>query len=177
MMEGNLLFTIILLGFVTVVPVPSAPYGTFSVSVSASQAEEVQDHPAPTASKDTIGPSVQEAREMIIGTWIEDVDGDIGSYKKGALKWVFTEDGRVRKYRNGSRYATQDYAVVEKYDGQQAPDDIAGYLKFTDQDGEVSHMTLSSIRRDDRFPHLSVGTHGIAGSTETLFFVPARVFE
>jgi serine/threonine-protein kinase RIO1 len=121
--------------------------------------------------------TLDEVRKMIVGTWIEDVDGDIGSYRKGDLKWVFTEDGMVRKYRDGSRYATQEYAVVGTYDGQQAPEDIAGYLRFTDQDGEVNHMTLSSIRRDDTFPHLSVGTHEMAGNTETLFFVPARVFE
>jgi len=121
--------------------------------------------------------TLEEVRNMIIGTWIEDVDGAIDSYENGDLKWVFTEAGTVKKYEDGKLYSTQEYAVVGKYKGKQAPEDIAGYLRFTDQDGDVRYMTLSSIRRDDTFPHLSVGTHGVAGNTETLFFVPAQVFE
>jgi hypothetical protein len=127
------------------------------------------------AAVDTL--TLGEVRNMIVGTWIEDVDGDIDSYEKGNLKWVFTEDGTVQKYEDGKLYATQEYAVVGEYKGKQGPADIAGYLRFTDQDGDVRYITLSSIRRDDTFPHLSVGTHGVAGNTETLFFVPAQVFE
>ena len=63
--------------------------------------------------------TLDEVQEMIVGTWIEDVAEKLGNHKKGDLKWVFAEDGKIRKYRNGSRYATQDYAVVGKYDGQQ----------------------------------------------------------
>ena len=120
--------------------------------------------------------TLAEVREMIVGTWIEDVDGEIGEYEKGSLRWVFTEGGTVRKYEDGKLYGTHSYAVVDEYKGTQAPEDIAGYLKFTDQDGDVRYMTLSSIRRGDTFPHLSVGTHGMAGNTETLFFVPERAF-
>jgi hypothetical protein len=61
---------------------PSAPGIPSPENISADQVERGNERPAPTASKDTIGPSVEEAREMIVGTWIEDVSDEIGVYKK-----------------------------------------------------------------------------------------------
>lgn len=121
--------------------------------------------------------TLAEVRQMIVGTWIEDVDGEIGEYEKGSLRWVFTEDGMVRKYRDGKLHATESYEVVDKYKGKQAPADISGYLKFTRQDGDIYYMTLTSIERESERPHLYAQTHGTAGSAEPLFFVPARVSE
>ncbi len=121
--------------------------------------------------------TLAEVREMIVGTWIEDVAQKIGNHERGGLRWVFTEGGTVRKYEDGEPYGTHSYAVVGEHKGTQAPEDIAGYLKFTDQDGDVRYMTLTSITRGSKRPHLYVKTHGMAGNTESLYFVPARLFE
>ncbi|MCS3751976.1 hypothetical protein GGQ19_003173 [Salinibacter ruber] len=64
-----------------------------------------------------------------------------------------------------------------QYKGTQAPDDIAGYLEFTDSNGDTRYMTIESIQRGEKRPHLYVGTHGMARNTESLYFMPLRVFE
>jgi len=132
-------------------------------------------HDGEAVADDTL--TLAEVREMIVGTWIEDVAQKIGNHERGGLRWVFTEGGTVRKYEDGELYGTHSYAVVGEHKGKQAPEDIAGYLKFTDQDGDVRYMTLTSITRGSKRPHLYVKTHGMAGNTESLHFVPARLFE
>lgn len=51
---------------------------TGSLAASASQAEIEEGRPAEIANTDTIGPSLKGARQMIVGTWIEDVSDKIG---------------------------------------------------------------------------------------------------
>lgn len=146
--------------------------GTIATSVADL---EQKTHGEKVVADDTL--TLSEVREMIVGTWAEDVAQKVGNHKLGSLRWVFTEGGTVRKYKDGELYETESYALVGEYKGKQAPEDIAGYLKFIEQDGDVQHMTLTSIGRGPERPHLYVKTHGMAGNTETLFFVPARVFE
>lgn len=118
-----------------------------------------------------------EVRNMIVGTWIENTSQKLGQYERGRHKWVFDDNGTVKKYRDGNLFATESYSVVHEYDGQQAPDDIAGYLEFTDSDGDTYYATIESIRRGQERPHLYVGTHGMAGSSKSLYFMPPRMFE
>lgn len=47
--------------------------------------------------------TLAEVREMIVGTWIEDVAHvaqNIGNHKRGGLRCVFTEGGTVRNCRD-----------------------------------------------------------------------------
>lgn len=118
-------------------------------------------------------PTVEEARQMIVGTWIEDVDGSIDGTKKGAKKWVFTDGGTVRKYRNGELYAEQRYEIVQRYGGMQKPDTVVGYLKFTRSNGSVYHLTLRNLRRGDD-PVLYIQYNG-PGAAPALF-KPPHVF-
>ena len=114
-------------------------------------------------------------RQEIVGTWSQE------SSQQG-WRWVFTEDGTYRQYRRSESGTYElseihNYSVVGQYKGTQAPDDIAGYLEFTDSNGDTRYMTIESIQRGEKRPHLYVGTHGMAGNTESLYFMPPRVFE
>ena len=127
-----------------------------------------------TASDTLDLPTVEEARPMIVGTWIEDVASEVGSHRKGAKKWVFTDGGTVRKYRDGELYAKQDYEIVQRYDEMQDPDEIVGYLKFTRPSGEVYYATLTNIERGED-PILYVKHHG--PSVPATLLVPPNAFE
>lgn len=43
----------------------------------------------PDSSPDTPD-SLDWVRQEIVGTWIEDVSGQVGNFKRGAHEWVFT---------------------------------------------------------------------------------------
>ena len=126
--------------------------------------------------------TLAEVREMIVGTRIENVAQKLGNYERGALKWVFTEEGTFREYRRSESGTyelseTYAYSIVDEYKGTQAPEDIAGYSEFTDSDGDTHYMTIESIHRGKKRPHLYVGTHGMAGNTESIYLMPPRVLE
>jgi len=126
--------------------------------------------------------TLDEVQEMIVGTWIENVAEKLGNYEKGDSKWVFTEGGTFRQYRRSESGTYElseahDYSIVGQYKGTQAPEDIAGYLEFTDSDGDTRYMTIESIHRGESRPHLYVGTHGMAGNTESIYLMPPRVFD
>jgi len=118
-------------------------------------------------------PTVEEVRQMIVGTWIEDTAG-IGKNETGSKKWVFTDGGTVRKYRNGDLFAEQSYQVVKRYDEMQDPGEIDGYLKFTRPNGEVYHATIQTIQRGED-PVLLVMHHGV--SPTSTIFKPPQVFD
>ena len=135
------------------------------------------------AGADTIEvPSIEEARQLIVGTWIENIAQELGNHEKGKSKWVFTQGGTLRKYRRNDTgeyelYGTYDYNIVGQYKGKEAPEDITGYLEFTEPEGGTYYMTIESIHRGEKRPHLYVGTHGMAGNTESIYFMPPRIFE
>jgi len=116
---GNLL----LFAFFFILGVAVGPFVPSQTTASPSSLKQ-REHTGEAVARDTL--TLAEVREMIIGTWIEDVDGEIGEYEKGSLRWVFTEGGTVRKYEDGELYGTHSYAVVGEYKGKQAPEDIAG---------------------------------------------------
>ncbi|MCS3751338.1 hypothetical protein GGQ19_002529 [Salinibacter ruber] len=118
-----------------------------------------EDRPAPTTSKDTLGPSIEEAREMIIGTWIQDLsvkDQSINTPEKGPMRWVFTEDGTLKRYRRKDAGVyeldeTVQYALVDKnprtgQKASEAPGFIA-YLKTTQSDGDVEYSVVVNVKR------------------------------
>ncbi len=155
------------------------PFTSSGTTPSPTDLEQ-RERAGEAVARDTL--TLAEVREMIVGTWIENVAQKLGHDEKGDLKWVFTENGTFRQYRRDDTGAyelseTYDYQVVGQYNSTHAPEDIAGYLEFTDSDGDTHYMTIESIRRGDKRPHLYVGTHGIAGSTESLYFMPPRLFE
>ncbi|WP_259182474.1 hypothetical protein [Salinibacter ruber] len=162
----------------------SAPGESHLEAAFGRQAEAVQNHPAPTASKDTIVPSVEEAREMIVGTWIEDVSDKIGVYKKGPKKRVFTEDGTLKRYRrtDAGTYELEEtvqYALVDKNPrtGQKASETglFAAYLKTTESDGDIYYNVVDNINREADPSYLSLQYTG--ASATTVSFSPPSAFK
>ncbi|MCS3862066.1 hypothetical protein GGP86_001847 [Salinibacter ruber] len=163
---------------------PSAPGIPSPENISADQVERGNERPAPTASKDTIGPSVEEAREMIVGTWIEDVSDEIGVYKKGPKKRVFTEDGTLKRYRrtDAGTYELEEtvqYALVDKNPrtGQKASETglFAAYLKTTESDGDIYYNVVDNINREADPSYLSLQYTG--ASATTVSFSPPSAFK
>jgi hypothetical protein len=143
------------------------------------------ERPAPTARVDTIGPTVEEAREMIVGTWIEDVSDTIGVYEKGSKKRVFTEDGTLKRYRRTDTGVyeleeTVQYALVDKNPrtGQRASETglFAAYLKITDPDGDLHYHVVDNISRAGDPSYLSLQYIGAASAT-TVSFSPPSAFK
>lgn len=67
------------------------PVGRAHLPVSPAERSEA-------AEADTIGPSIKEAREMIVGTWIEDEAQGPENREKEVPTWGGTEE---RKYEDG----------------------------------------------------------------------------
>jgi hypothetical protein len=158
--------------------------GSVPETVIANQAEGGEERPAPTASKDTLGPSIEEAREMIIGTWIEDVSDEIGVYEKGPKKRVFTEGGTLKRYRrtDAGTYElkeTVQYALVDKNPrtGQKASDfgSLIAYLKTTQPDGDTYYDVVNNVNRKADPPYLSLQYTG--ASATTVSFKPPSAFK
>ncbi|MCS3758184.1 hypothetical protein [Salinibacter ruber] len=175
---GTLSFVVVLLVLVAATgrPAPEADLD--------GQAEAGQDRPIATASKDTIGPSVEEAREMIVGTWIEDVSDEIGVYEKGPKKRVFTEDGTLKRYRrtDAGTYELEEtvqYALVDKNPrtGQRASDfgSLIAYLKTTQPDGDTYYNVVNNVNRKADPPYLSLQYTG--ASATTVSFSPPSAFK
>jgi hypothetical protein len=148
--------------------------------LSSSSGLEQREHTEEAVAGDTL--TLAKVRRLIVGTWIENVAQKLGNYERGALKWVFTEEGTFREYRRSESGTyelseTYAYSIVDEYKETQAPEDIAGYLEFTDSEGDTHYMTIESIHRGEKRPHLYVGTHGMAGNTESIYLMPPRVFE
>jgi len=155
--------------------VPDPPLKPDARLLCRKQPPQVATAGAHHLNADTLDlPTVEEARQMIVGTWIDDVASEVCSHRKGAKRWVFTDGGTVRKYRNGELYAEQDYEIVQRYDEMQDPDEIVGYLKFTRPSGEVYYATLTNIERG-KDPILYVKHHG--PSVPATLFVPPDAFE
>ena len=113
--------------------------------------------------------TIEDAQNMIVGTWTEDVSEEVGTFEKGAHVWTFTEDGTLRKYRDGNLVRTVEYEVTQqcedKYMGnlEAAPTQVA-MLKETHSDGSVLCEYIISIRKDGdgppEPPSLLIGTRG-----------------
>jgi hypothetical protein len=173
------------LSFVVVLLVLAAVGGRSAPEADLDgQAEAGQDRPITTASKDTtIGPSVEEAREMIVGTWIEDTDGSIAGTKKGPKKRVFTEDGTLKRYRrtDAGTYELEEtvqYALVDRNPrtGQKAsnatPGSLIAYLKTTESDGDTYYNVLTNVNREANPPYLAIDYTG-ATITRVVFHPPS----
>jgi len=159
-----------------VVANPFASSGTPPSPTDLEQRERAGE----AVASDTL--TLAEVRQLMVGTWVENVAQKLGNYERGALKWVFTEEETFREYRRSESGTyelseTYDYSVVDEYKETQAPEDIAGYLEFTDSDGDTRYMTIESIHWGESRPHLYVGTHGMAGNTESIYLMPPRVFD
>jgi hypothetical protein len=154
-------------------------------AASASQAEMTAERPAPTVRADTIGPTVEEAREMIVGTWIEDVSDTIEVYEKGPKKRVFTADGTLKRYRRTDAGVykleeTVQYALVDKNPrtGQRASNAIGSpiaYLKTTESDGDTYYNVVNNVNRKADPPYLSL--QYVGASATTVIYSPPSAFE
>lgn len=151
-------------------------------TASTSEAEEEEERPATTARRDTIGPSLEEARKLIVGTWIQDTDGSIDGTKKGPKKRVFTEDGTLRRYRrnDSGTYQLQEtvqYALVDEnpHTDQKASEagSFIAYLKTTEPDGDVNYNVLTNVNREADPPYLSIQYIGGASTTDVLYSPPS----
>mgnify|MGYP000034547731 CR=1 FL=1 len=149
----------------------------------ASSAEQSE-----AAQADTIEiPSIEKIRQRIVGTWIQDrsvKDRSIDAPKKGPMKWVFTEDGTLKKYRrsDGGNYQldrTVQYALVRKNPetGQKLSDNAGGpiaYLKTTESDGEVEYSPVANINRSADPPFLYLQFTG--ATITSVHFSPPSAF-
>ena len=152
------------------------PVGRAHLPVSPAERSEA-------AEADTIGPSIKEAREMIVGTWIEDVSDEIGTYTKGPKKWVFTEDGTLKKYRrtDGGPYQldrTVQWNLVNKNPetGQEASNtnSLIAYLKTTESDGDVEYSVLTNVNRSADPSYLVIDFTG--ATITSVHFKPPSAF-
>lgn len=136
------------------------------------------------AGADTIEvPSIEEARQLIVVTWIEDVSDEIGTYTKGPKKWVFTEDGTLKKYRrtDGGPYQldrTVQWNLVNKNPetGQEASNtnSLIAYLKTTESDGDVEYSVLTNVNRSADPSYLVIDFTG--ATITSVHFKPPSAF-
>ena len=120
-----------------------------------------------SAAGDTL--TVEDVRNMIVGTWTEDVSEEVGAFEKGSHEWVFTEDGTLRKYRDGALSETVEYEIT-----QECEDDRMGHLeaastqlamlKETYSDGSVLCKYVTNMKKSGEGlpepPFLLIGTQG-----------------
>jgi len=135
-----------------------------------------------SAAGDTL--TVEDVRNMIVGTWIEDVSDEIGVYEKGPKKQVFTEDGTLKRYRrtDAGTYELEEtvqYALVDKNPrtGQRASDfgSLIAYLKTTQPDGDTYYNVVNNVNRKADPPYLSLQYTG--ASATTVSFSPPSAFK
>jgi hypothetical protein len=165
---------------------PSAPGIPSRENISADQVERGNERPAPTASKDTLGPSIEEAREMIIGTWIQDLsvkDQSINTPEKGPMRWVFTKDGTLKRYRRKDAGVyeldeTVQYALVDKNPRtDQKASEASGfiaYLKTTQSDGDVEYSVVVNVKRKSDSSFLFIQFTG--ATITSVHFKPPNAF-
>jgi len=118
--------------------------------------------------------SLNWVRQEIVGTWIEDVSEQVGNFKKGSHKWVFTSSGTLRKYQNGELKETTDYTIDQQCEDKHlglleaAPTQTA-MLKEVSPDGSTRCVYIDNISKDGdgppEPPFLLVGTRN-----GTIFF-------
>jgi hypothetical protein len=134
-----------------------------------------QEGHAVSAVPDTVAQTVEEVRQMVVGTWIQDA----GDNTKGTQKWVFTEDGTLRKYRRkGGSYQLEDtneYTITGQRNGQRAPESIAAYLKIFPENGEVYYGIIRGISRGES-PQLFI-QFTTGASVSNFDFEPPKSFE
>ena len=108
---------------------------------------------------DTLG--VEDIRERIIGTWLEDPKQD-GTLPR---EWVFTEDGTLQQHVNGELDHSVDYEVNAQCEDssygtlEASPRQIA-MLELTRADGTVSCKYITQWVEDhsERPEYFTLGT-------------------
>jgi len=165
-------------------PFAFALFGVLAVSALGTRfigtIEQPESSPGTSDSLDWV-------RQEIVGTWLQDrsvKDRSIDAPKKGPMKWVFTEDGTLKKYRrsDGGNYQldrTVQYALVRKNPetGQKLSDNAGGpiaYLKTTESDGEVEYSPVANINRSADPPFLYLQFTG--ATITSVHFSPPSAF-
>lgn len=132
-------------------PVAFALFGVPAVSALGTRFIGVSDQPD---SSPGTSDSLDWVRQEIDGTW-EESDQN--------RKWVFTTDGTLRKYQEGSLAATKDYAIVsgcKDYKITPGKFEPMAILKETSSDGRVVCNSVKNMKKsgDGGAPFLLVGT-------------------
>jgi len=151
-----------------------AAFALFGVlAVSALGTRFIGASEQPDSSPDTPD-SLDWVRQEIVGTWIEDVSEQVGNFKRGSHKWVFTSNGTLRKYQNGELIETTNYTIdqqcQDKHMGllEAAPTQTA-MLKEVSPDGSTRCAYIENMSKDGggppEPPFLLIGTRN-----GTIFF-------